>query len=327
MSRFGAEVASAVRPRESVVLDEDGVAEHTLRTSRWERTYRGLYVPAGTARTTTQRVVAAAALVPSRGAIGGWAAAHVHGADHLDGLDPTGAELDVDVLLPPGLHRLDVPGIAYGRASFGPGEVRVVHDLPVTSLLRTAVDLACWAGSVTEATVALDLCFQAGLTLSELQRAVPRRRRGAVQAREAIALARPGSRSPGETRLRLLYAVEFPDATVLLNPALLDLGGRFVAMPDLFDPDAGLALEYDGASWDSERSEGHRDRRQHREDNVREEAVERLGIIVVRADAADVGPHRRQTAYRLQRARADGLARDRRRDRWVVRPSTHPGDR
>ena len=123
-------MASAVRPRESVVLDEDGVAEHTLRTSRWERTHRGLYVPAGTARTTTQRVVAAAALVPTRGAIGGWAAAHVHGADHLDGLDPTGAELDVDVLLPPDLHRLDVPGIAYRRASFGPGEVRVVHDLP-----------------------------------------------------------------------------------------------------------------------------------------------------------------------------------------------------
>ena len=98
-------------------------------------------------------------------------------------------------------------------------------------------------------------------------------------------------------------------------------------MPDLFDPDAGLALEYDGASWDGDRTEGHRDRRQHREDNVREEAVERLGVIVVRADAADVGPHRRQTAYRLQRARADGLARDRRRDRWVVRPSIPPADR
>ena len=49
----------------------------------------------------------------------------------------------------------------------------MVHDLAVTSLLRTAIDLACWAGSVTEATVDLDLCLQAGLTLPELQRRHP----------------------------------------------------------------------------------------------------------------------------------------------------------
>ena len=146
-------MTSAFRPRESAVLDEDGVAEHTLRTPRWERTNRGLYVPAGTARTTTQRVLTAAALLPPRGVIGGWAAVHVHGVDLLDGLDPARAELDVDVLLPPDLHRLDVPGVAYRRATFSPGEVVVVRDLPVTSLLRTAVDLACWAGSVVEATV------------------------------------------------------------------------------------------------------------------------------------------------------------------------------
>lgn len=106
---------------------------------------------------------------------------------------------------------------------------------------------------------------------------------------------------------------------MLLNPTLLDASGHFVAMPDLFDEEAGLALEYDGASWDGDRSEGHRDARQHREDSVREEAMERLGVIVVRADAADLGAFRRQTAYRVRRARADGLGRDRGRDRWIVR--------
>ena len=326
MGRFVDDLAMAVRPRESAVLDEDGVAEHTLRTSRWERTARGLYVPAGSSRTTTQRILSAAALLPPGGVIGGWSAAYVHGADHLDGLDQRRRELPVDVLLPPGLHRLPVPGVEYRRAALGAGETTLVHDLPVTSPLRTALDLARCSDSVTEATACLDLMLQAGLGLAELRDAVPARRRGAVQARRAIALARRGSRSPGETRLRLLYGTEFPAAVLLLNPTLLDAGGRFVAMPDLFDEEAGLALEYDGARWDSARTEGHRDRRQHREDNAREEAVERLGVVVVRADAADLGPHERQTAYRLRQARADGLGRDRGRDRWILKPAPNPDE-
>ena len=324
MSKFVEDLPVAARPREAAVLDEDGVAEHLLRTPRWQRTSRGLYVPAGSSRTVTQRIIAAAALLPSDGSIGGWAAAYVHGVDQLDGCDPQLRELPVDVLLPPGLHRLHVPGVTYRRVSLRAGQTSLVHGIRVTSLLRAAVDLACWADSVTEATVRLDLLLEAGLDPTELRAAAPAGRRGAVQARQATALARPGSRSPGETRLRLLYGTEFPHATVLLNPTLLDGSGRFVAIPDLFDPDAGLALEYDGASWDSDRQEGHRDRRQHREDNVREEAVERLGVIVVRVDAADLGPHRRQTAYRVQRARADGLRRDRGQARWIVRPQVNP---
>ena len=327
MSKFVDDLTVAVRPRESAVLDEDGIAEHLLRTSRWERTSRGLYVPAGVSRTAAQRIVAAAALLPAHGVIGGWAAAHVRGVEFMDGLDGHQNELGVDVLLPPGLHRLDVAGVEYRRASLRPGEITLVHDLPITSLVRTAIDLACWAESLTEATVALDLCLQAGLTLTELGAAAPRGRRGSVQARQAIAVARRGSRSPGETRLRLLYEAEHDTATLLLNPTLLDATGRFVAMLDLFDEEAGLALEYDGARWDSDRSEGHRDRRQHREDNVREEAVERLGVIVVRADAADLGPYRRQTAYRMRQARADGLGRDRGRDRWIVQRPVQPDER
>ena len=218
-----------------------------------------------------------------------------------------------------------MPGVAYRRATLRRGDTTVLHDLHVTSLLRTAVDLACWAGSLAEATVRLDLCLQAGLTRTELEVAAPRRRRGAVQAREAIALARPGSRSPGRRGLRLLYLDEGGSPRVLCNPTLLDAYGRFVAMPDLFDDEAGLALEYDGASWDGERPAGHRDQRQHREDNVREEAMERLGVVVVRAGADDLGPFRHQTAYRIRRARLDGLSRDRTRDRWIVRPD--PRDR
>ncbi len=43
--------------------------------------------------------------------------------------------------------------------------------------------------------------------------------------------------------------------------------------------------------------------------------MQRLDVTVVRADAADLGPYRRQTHHRLAQARAHGLSRDRARDR------------
>lgn len=318
MGRFFDEVGSTVRPLEAVVLDGCGVAKHELNTSRWRRSSRGLYVPGGAPESVAQRIVSAAAVIPDDGAIGGWAAAHVRGAD-LDGRDRQLRDRPVDVLLPPGLHRESVPGIAYRRAALARGEVSTVGDLRVTSPLRTAVDLACWAPSLTEAVVLLDVLLRAGLDPESLAAAAPTDRRGAVQARRAIALARPGSLSPGETRLRLVYVQDVGGPDPLLNGSLLDLDGRLVAMPDLFDEEAGLAMEYDGASWDGDRPLGHRDVDQHRADNVREEAMERRNIVVVRADAHDVGAGRHRTAARLQAARQDGLRRDRRRDRWIVR--------
>lgn len=200
VSRFAVDISSAVRPRESVVLDEDGVAEHLLRTPRWVRTSRGLYVPRGTSRTPAQRILSAAALMPSGAVLGGWAAGHVHGVDLLDGLDRHGEEIPVEVLLPPGLHRLDVPGVHYRRAGLDRAEVVVAGDLLVTPPLRTAVDLACWAGSVVEATVALDLLLAAGLSQTSCRAslsrgdAVPSRRgkRSSSPGPGPAAQARPG---------------------------------------------------------------------------------------------------------------------------------------
>ena len=318
MGRFFDEIGSTVRPLETAVLDGYGVAKHELATRRWRRSSRGLYVPGNAPESTAQRIVSAAAAMPDEAVIGGWAAAHVDGAD-LDGRDRQLRDLPVDVLLPPGLHRRSVPGIAYRRAAVAGEEVRTVGDLRLTSPLRTAVDLACWAPSLTEAVVLLDLMLRAGLCPEALAAAAPKDRRGAVQARRAVALARPGSRSPGETRLRLIYVQDVGGSDPALNASLLDLDGRFLAMPDLFDEEAGLAMEYDGASWVGERPSGHRDVDQHRADNVREEVMERRNVVVVRADAQDVGTYRRRTAARLQAARHDGLSRDRTRDRWILR--------
>lgn len=69
--------------------------------------------------------------------------------------------------------------------------------------------------------------------------------RGVGLAREALQLAREGTDSPQETRLRLaLHWAGLPEP--VLNPKLaLGSDGSWIE-PDLFFPDYGLVVEYDG---------------------------------------------------------------------------------
>ena len=256
--------------------------------------------------------------MPAGAAIGGWAAAYAWGADLLDGLDDrTVAELPVVVCVPLGGHRVAVAGIHYRQQRLAGDEVHTRAGIPFTSPARTASDLLHRASDLTEAVVALDAMLAAGLRVRDLS-LVPGRR-GAQQARRAVELARPGVRSTWETRLRMLYVLELGFPMPLVNEPVYDLDGRLLGVPDLLDVEAGLVLEFDGARWSgSSIAGGHRNRDQHRADNVREELFERAGLTVVRADGRDVGQYRRRLMARISAARRDGLERDRTRDRWVV---------
>lgn len=141
----------------------------------------------------TQRILDARAAIPPGALLAGWAAAYVHGIDALDGLDHlTMKPLPVPVLLPPGLHRQNTPGIRYRQST---RRVRgdLIEGIPVTMLLRTAYDLAREAQDLTEAVVALDAILAARqLKPEHLQDNLTRLDglRGANQARRAIEFAR-----------------------------------------------------------------------------------------------------------------------------------------
>ncbi|MBP2416367.1 hypothetical protein ACFFOM_06500 [Microlunatus capsulatus] len=325
MGRFQRELRSAVAPRAARDLLGTGATRHVLDGPRWRRATRGFYVPtAEVALTPTQRILDAASALPPGAVIGGWAAAFVQGVDLMDGLDDhTLRPRPVPVHLPPGLHRRDSAQLRYHQAREEVASV-VVAGLRVTSAVRTAVDLARWAPDVTEAVVALDLLLAAGLvTPAELVAGVEGagRSRGVVGARRAVALATTGARSPWESRLRMAYVLNLGYPQPLVNPTVLDASGAVVGIPDLLDEEAGLVLEYDGASWTTAaRRGGHRDVDQHREDNAREELLERTGLFVTRVDRADLVRHRTQLLHRLRAARTHALARDRTRDRWRVAP-------
>ena len=95
----------------------------------------------------------------------------------------------------------------------------------------------------------------------------------------------------------------------LVNQPIFDREERFLGTPDLFDPEAALATEFDGMD--------HRERRQHRTDNLREEALEAANLVVCRVDSLDLRSPL-PLAERLQRRYQQGLRRDRRQDAWTL---------
>jgi hypothetical protein len=69
-----------------------GIREHELDGPLWRHAFRGVHVWARAEAGTMQRILEAAELLPPEGAIGGWAACHLFGADNLDGRNFSGPD-------------------------------------------------------------------------------------------------------------------------------------------------------------------------------------------------------------------------------------------
>jgi hypothetical protein len=138
--------------------------------------------------------------------------------------------------------------------------------------------------------------------------------RGVPRARRAAELADGRAASPWESLLRVEYVDACRLPAPLVNQPVYDLNGFLLGIADLLDDEAGLVTEFDG--------QHHRERAQHRADNVREERLESAGLIVVRVDSTDLLRHREEVRHRIRTAWRRGISRDRSRDRWTLGPST-----
>lgn len=144
-----------------------------------------------------------------------------------------------------------------------PGDVRILHGVPVTTPLRTAMDLAC-ALPRWRALAALDAFMRAfGITHADMRAMLPRYagRRGVVQLRQLLPIADPRAESPRESWMR----IEIRDAG-LPTPVpqyWVTEGGRPVFRVDLAYPHAKIAIEYDGAEF-HDTSDEQRERDRHR---------------------------------------------------------------
>jgi hypothetical protein len=265
-----------------------------------------------------QRILEQAMRLTSGGAVTGWAACRMHGAAFFDGLRDGGrAVVPVPLNCGP-LHQIRrQPGDDLIRDILNPDEIVEVRGVPCTTAPRATFDAMRYARDVRRAVVALDMMAAAGLTtVAEMRDYVGRKQAwtGVQRARDAVALADDLSRSPQETRLRLMWQLDAGRGRPLVNRPLFDLRGRLLGYPDLFDPEAGVVGEYDGAD--------HRSAQRHSDDVDRESGFRDHLLEVVRFTGPDMNaPQRVTERIRAAYARARWVAPARRT--WTLVPPAH----
>lgn len=261
------------------------VTRSQLRGPRYRALFRDIYVDADVPDSYPLRCEAGFLTVRGAGALAGWAASEMFGADCAPARAP------VEVVVPGGnrrmrtglvAHRTTVPedeiarGVAV-RQRDGRGRWRIVpgRTVDATSPLRTAFDLARREPRI-EAVVALDaLGCHCRVDPAEVLDLATRHPgvRGIGRLANLVALADSRAESPMETRIRLALVdggLPIPELQFPVGPYRLDL-----AYPGVL-----LAIEYDG--------EHHRTPEQARYDLERQAYLDTRGWTVVRPAAREV---------------------------------------
>ncbi len=302
-----------------VRLDESGVLGPTTgqaRGPRWRRTSQGFYVPTHVDGTVPeQRIVEAAAVLPAYGGVTGWAALRWMGGSWFDGT-VDGHLLRPVWLVTAGDDVRSQPGICISAERLGREDLTAHDGLRVTTAVRSVIFEMRYAASLRDAVVIADMAMHADLvSTSELiAYAVTHRGwTGNPQCHEALGFVDENSWSPQEVRMRLCWQLEAGFPRPLCNVPVFDRAGRHVGTPDLLDPVAGVAGEYDG----SMHLAGH----QRARDLAREESFESVGLVyftVVAANWAEPGVVPARMARARQRAK---FLAPQRRDWTLEQPS------
>jgi hypothetical protein len=220
--------------------------QHRLRAGGpWQRLLPGVYLTATGQPTREQLLVASLVYAGPDGLITGPAA--------LANYRIRGPQTRViDVLLPSATKRSDSGFVVVHRSSRMPGQV--ICDGPVryapperavadTVRAMTVTDLPA-VRAVVAGAVQQNRCTIAHLA-AELQAGPVR---GSATLRAALAEVIDGIRSPAEADLRkLIRASQLPQP--LYNAKLYLPDGVFLAQPDAWWPDHGVAAEVDSREW------------------------------------------------------------------------------
>jgi len=257
-----------------------------------------MYVPSDVdSNVVEQRILEQSARIRAYGAITAWAALRWHGATFFDGTTDGGrGELPVPLISHTRL--CPDPRVTTTQEQLAPTEWSVVDGLPCTTVQRALFDEVRRIGSVREAACAIAMAAAARLISSRLLGMYVARRKawtGVPHARKAVALARDECRSPQEFRMLMCWLLDAELPEPLCNREVYDLDGRLIGIPDLFDPEAGLVGEYQGAD--------HKDGQQHRDDVEREERFRDHGLEFFEVVGGDL-TRRHLVVERMLSARA-----------------------
>lgn len=281
-------------PPASPALHDDVFTADAARLTRRhraaaQRLFRGVYAQEWVVVTVWESARAACALLPDA-VVSHTTAAGVRGWPVPCSALGAGP---IHVTRAPERARSRRPGLRVHRAELAASDVTVVQGLLVTSEARTLRDLAALGLPHPDLVAVLDvLARRHGREWVRRVVAETSTGRGVRRLRRAACWCDPGADSPQESRVRL--ALHERGFTGLVHGVQVhDEHGQWVAAPDLADPVARVAVQYDG--------EVHADWRRRVSDIQRDELTRLAGWEVVVVTARDL--HRPEAlAFRVAAA-------------------------
>jgi hypothetical protein len=218
--------------------------EHRLRPSGpWHCLLPGVYLAATGTPTPLQEEMAALLYAGDGSVITGPAALRCH---HIGQVIPD----RIDVLVPAERKRRDTGFVRLHRTARMPERIWQAGPLRYTFLPRAVADAVRDMAGLRDVRAVVADAVQRGRCLvkdlaAELSEGP---KAGSALFRMALADVAEGIRSVTEADLKdLLVKARVP--MPLFNPALYDANGTFIARPDAWWPELGLAIEVDSREW------------------------------------------------------------------------------
>ena len=248
-------------------ITEEALRRRIRDAGPWQVLLPGIYaVTTGTA-TPAQREMAALLYAGPGSVLTGQAAMAAHGISAHDGTV-------VDVLIPAGRKRRDHSFVHVLRTSKMPGVVYKTGECRYVPPARAVADAARQLSDVRDVRTIVAAAVQRR-TISVADLAAEIRTgptSGSARVRAVLAEAVAGIRSSAEADLlKLVRSSGLPEP--LYNPALY-LGDEFIAIPDAWWPDVGVAVEIDSRQWHLSPADWERTMARH-------SRMSALGIIVL----------------------------------------------
>jgi hypothetical protein len=264
-----------------------------------------------TPTTVEQRIVEAAAVLPSYGAVTGWAALRWLGGSWFDGVDRAGSDLPITLALMDSSIRPQ-SGIAISEERLDPRQICAHAGIRVTSATYALLWEIRHAHNDLPAVVAADMAAYDDLvSRDELALLVAQSSGwdGIGRGRTVHGLMEENAWSPPEVAMRNVWNLMADLPRPRANQPVFDLAGHHIGTPDLLDLSMGVAGEYDSAL--------HLERSRRQKDIEREERYRELGlepVIMVTGDLVEPW----QFIARLRSAYARAARRPATERRWTI---------
>jgi hypothetical protein len=268
---------------------------HRLRPEGpWQRLLPGVYVAQTGIPSDDQRDMAALLYAGPRSVLTGAAALRRHGiADRGNA---------VDVVVPGDVGRVDAGFVRLHRTRRLPRGFCVAGEIRYALPPRAVADAARWLTDLGEVRAVVAGAVQRGLCpvelLAEELREGPKQ--GSALFRRALAEVADGVRSAAEGRLHALIkraGLPMP----MFNPRLF-VGRDFLAVPDCWWPDAGVAAEVDSREW-------HLSPRDWENTLARQARMSAVGIIVLHLPPRQINTRPTEVAVLIRKALAAAWGR------------------